>query len=239
MTICWLHIFFVLFVIEIVGGSSQAGADCIVHRDSLLTEVKNEIVKYAGKKGYDVIVSLSSVRDITLPDENVSSMYLSVISIEAPRQFVRLNLEFRSGTGKKVRSLPIVARVKWFAPVAVTTSDIDRGETIHSENVSVKKIEVTGIEDYFSSLEELYGMQAKCPLKNGLIITRGKVMSVPLVRNGGRVRLQAKIGNVIVEGFGTARENGAMNELIRVYNDMTKKTLVGKIIDKETVLVSE
>ena len=58
-----------------------------------------------------------------------------------------------------------------------------------------------------------------------------------VVQSGRQVRIVAAIGNVRASASGEARQNGRVGEIIRVYNQVTRKMLRAKVIDEQTVEV--
>ncbi len=96
---------------------------------------------------------------------------------------------------------------------------------------------IAGYRDYFVSLSELEGMQAKRRLKAGTVLTGKYVEPIPVIRRGDRVLMKARIGNVEITAEGTARENGGLNERIRVYNETTRKTIICTVINSRTVQI--
>ena len=135
-----------------------------------------------------------------------------------------MNVEFINDNDEIVKRTRVVASMKYYTKVAVAGCEISRGNLIDIDDVIMKKADITGIEDYFTSLSVLEGMQPKRTLKEGKIITGPDVRPVYVVKRGDNVKIRIQEGDFLLYTEGTARGNGAKSEFIKVYVKMTKTT---------------
>ena len=224
-------------VILLLGQAKKSSA-VVVRADIIRAAVVDTLNAQAERNGLDIEVSVPSVSNVIVNDVGIPRLRVIIPSPKKVSSSVRAKVEFIDGEGETARQITVFARIKSFAAVAITTGDISRGDTIGQDDVALRKMNVSGYKDYFVSLSELAGKQAKRKIKAGTVLTGKNVEPIPVIRRGDRVVMKAFIGNVVITAKGTARENGGLNESIRIYNDTTRKTIICTVIDSRTVLVS-
>ena len=130
-----------------------------------------------------------------------------------------------------------MARVKSFGIVPVAAVEKNRGDKFTEHDVIMKKMDITRHKGHFSTPSELEGKRAKKKLKAGTVLSEKNVEPVPVINRGDSVIMKACVGLVEVTAKGTARENGMLNDIIRVYNEATRKNISCTVLDSKTVLV--
>jgi len=223
---------FILLMIS----ADRACADS-VHPDSIRTEVINALYTAAGQNGLDIEVSVPYVSHIYLKSVDKPVMSVKVPSGDLYKRSVLVKVEFIGAGGEVIRRMNVVAHVKTYATVAVAAVDVERGKALSLGDVVMKRTHITGISTYFVSPADVEGMRAKRKLKKGDVITKTSIEFIPLINRGDKVTVKACIGNITIKSVGQAREDGGLNETIRVYNKDTKKTIYGIVIDPRTVLI--
>jgi len=224
-------------VILIFGQANKSSA-VVVRAGIIRAAVVDTLNAQAERNGLDIEVSVPSVSNVIINDAGIPRLRVIIPSLKKVNSSVRAKVEFIDGEGETARRITVFARIKSFATVVVTTAELSRGDAIGQDDVALRKMNVSGYKDYFVSLSELTGKQAKRKIKAGIVLTGKNVEPVPVIKRGDRIVMKAFIGNVLITAKGTARENGGLNESIRVYNDTTRKTIICTVIDSRTVLVS-
>jgi len=218
--------------------SSVTAMGSIVSADSIRAAVKSAVEQAAGNEGLDIDVSVPYIVNVMVNDVDFPRMRIIVPSLASPKSRIPVKVEFRDSTGEIVRKITCITRIKSFARVAVAGVDIKRGDPIDINDVVMKNIDITGKKNFYNSISELEGMQAKRTIKEGTILTANNIEGVPVIQKGDKVIIKVQVGSVVVHTEGTAREDGGLNENIRVYSRMTKKTLQCTVMNEQTVHVN-
>lgn len=219
-------------------GPAKKSHAVVVRAEIIRAAVVDTLNAQAERNGLNIEVSVPSISNVIVNDVGIPRLRVIIPSLKKVNSSLRAKVEFIDGEGETARQITVFARIKSFATVVVTTAELSRGDAIGQEDVALKKMNVNRYKDYFVSLSELAGKQAKRKIKAGTVLTGKNVEPVPVIKRGDRVVMKAFIGNVVITAEGTARENGGLNESIRVYNDTTRKTIICTVVDSRTVLVS-
>jgi len=202
-------------------------------------KIRNAIIEHLGKlaedSGIEIETTVSHAVDINLKEVSEPVMDVIVPDGRKLESRVPVRVEFSNGAGEVVKRFQFTAQVKVLETVAVAGSTKTRGEPIGTQDFEMKKIDVSGIEDYFIEPSLLEGTQAKRSIKAGMILTKGNVCPIPVIKRCDRVTIKVRLGSVNAAAEGTARQDGGKGETIKVYNGMMRTTLECVVIDKKTV----
>jgi flagella basal body P-ring formation protein FlgA len=86
-------------------------------------------------------------------------------------------------------------------------------------------------------MADVVGKRMKHAVKAGTVLLANMVEEPPLIEKGDRVTVVAQSPCLIVTVPGIAQGKGGAGDYIRVRNSMSKKDIVGCIIDASTVRV--
>jgi len=178
------------------------------------------------------VVSNTLVRDVENPRIRVHEPELTGLTSN-----YRFAVDLLDAEGEVARKITVVGRVKQYATVAVAAADIRRGEPIGNGGFVLEETVVTGIDGYFCDAGSLAGRQMKRSVRAGMVLTERNTEPIPIISRGDKIIMKACIGSVLVTAEGVAREDGGLNEIIRVYIQTTKKTIEGRVVDNKTVRI--
>jgi len=232
------HSMLTMLLAAVALSSTRESAAGVVPADSIRAAVIDTLTAHAERMGARVDVAVLAVANVLV--RGVESPRIRVGG-PVPAEGVshtRVRVALTDSDGKTAREITVTARMKWYARVLTAAVDLKRGDRIEPEDVVMREVNVTGLRGYFTEISELSGLQAGRSMKAGTVLTRRNTGPVPLVRRGDRVTIRARVGNVVITAVGTAREDGAGDECIRVYNVTTKKTLRCRVIDADTVVLA-
>lgn len=85
---------------------------------------------------------------------------------------------------------------------------------------------------------EVIGQTLNAGVPSGYPLRPQNLLSPLLVRQGERVMLEARVGNVLVRTMGTALNNGRDGESLLVRNDTSRKVLTGVVAPDGAVLLT-
>ena len=209
----------------------------VIKAEKIRTEIIEYILKNNENEYIELEVKVPNAYDIEIKNVNDPEIYVSHNSDKTFKGNMPVAVDIKDGSGKLVKHVRLIARLKSFAIVAVINSDIRRGETIEPDYVVMKRMNITRMKGFYRSQSKLIGMQAKKYMRAGTVLTGSNVCPVYLVRRGDKVNVEVHEGKVFIKTEGTARENGCSGEYIKVYVEMTKTTIICKVMNSDTVVI--
>jgi len=204
--------------------------------------IKNEVIRYVRATNEDESLEF----EVTVPntyDIEVEDIINPVITVAHDPErtspgTMPVTVDIKNDHGEVVKKVRLVARLKSYATVAVARRDIRRDEAISAGDVDMRRVEVTRLRDFCTSLSDVSGTQAKKSVKAGTVLTGSSIRPVYVVKRGDKVNIEIRSGTMNVKTTGIARENGGCGDSIKVFVDMSKTVITGEIVDAETVVVS-
>ena len=185
----------------------------------------------------DVIIEYRRIPEgITIPHGDAKF-------VEIPANYVnyRGNVVFQLGIyldGKLHKRVPLSLKIRTFENVLIVARRINRHQLIQSSSFNIEKRETTVLpNDILKSADSVVGTRATRILNPGRIIQASMIEYPPVIERGRAVALVVRIGNIMVATPAKAMEDGNLNELITVHNLKSKKRVVAKVINSNTVVV--
>ena len=209
----------------------------VVSSDQIRSLIINSFEELAAESGTEIEVTVLRLKDIELNDVDDPVMNIDIPSDGKLRPRMPVRVEFCDSTGTVVRRFQFSALVKEFRDVAVVNTDLKRGDPITDDVIEITRVDISGLRDYYEDLSQLEGKQANRILRSGTVLSERYISSISDINRGEKVCILARIGMVTVSAEGTARQDGNKDEVIRVYNEVTRKTLRCRVIDAKTVLL--
>lgn len=124
------------------------------------------------------------------------------------------------------KSFPVTVRIRVYDQVCVAAAKLKRGTLLSAGDLRLETREVTDLrEKLFNNPDAVVGSKLSRTVLSGAVLQAGWVEVPPLVHRGDKVRIIVRSNDTEVGVEGTAREDGALGERIRVRNEMTRRTL--------------
>jgi len=128
--------------------------------------------------------------------------------------------------GKTCANIQIPYEVELRTPVLVAARDMDRGQVIQPDSVRLEKRKGANIpKDACLKPEDALGMRLKSIVKQGDVIAHSMLEPVPLVNARSPVEVVCLYKNVRVSVKGTALEDGALDQAVRVRLDRNREVV--------------
>lgn len=164
---------------------------------------------------------------------------------------IDMDCEFCHTTGEKNISLNIYNSLKNFSKTLWLNSTVYISTSVLVPNRSVspsepqlvptdfqfKYLNVTRPEKYFTNKNQLVFYKLNKPLAQGKGLQFSDLSPVNLVSAGIPTTIILKSKTLVLEGQGIPRQSGKFGEVIKLLNPKTKRTISGKVIDFNKVLV--
>lgn len=175
---------------------------------------------------------------------------LRIPSIKSKEELLQARLESGSLKGAGGFLLPlhietsktrnvfwITGQISFFKEVPVTKRMIRPNERISSDDVEMKRANISFSKDGFPRIEDLSGKIASRTLTKGQPIFIADLKNELAAVRGQALKLLIGNDSFEVSSSGTAEEAGSIGDMIRVKSHDTKKILSGVLVEKGIVRV--
>jgi flagellar basal body P-ring formation protein FlgA len=151
---------------------------------------------------------------------------------------IRFALARQSDGARTVRVGEASATVNAVGPVVRTTRDIPRAAVLAALDVEQAEMSLDNQPlRPVLTLADVVGGRVTRPLRAGQIVDDASVVAVPAVKAGDRVRAVIRVAAVEVETVAIATDNGAIDQVIKVVNPTTRRSLRARVLGKGEVEV--
>lgn len=129
-------------------------------------------------------------------------------------------------------------QVKVFGTAVVSKRSLLRGTFIDVSDLSIEKRELSSaMHGYFTSPQELVGMELRYSLAQGQIIGPKSLKPRHLVKRGDIVTILAETKGLLIQVKGKAMMNGFRGQSIRIKNTRSNRILQGEVVATRTVRI--
>ncbi len=123
-------------------------------------------------------------------------------------------------------------------PVVVAKNNLPNKAILNREDLLLEKRELSRLpQDVIINLDEAIGKELKISLQAGTVLRKGYIDEPLLIKRNQEVEIIAKGRNFVVKAKGVALQPGRLNEMIKVKNLSSQKTIQAKVIDENKVEV--
>lgn len=143
-------------------------------------------------------------------------------------QSSRFSIIFRINN-KVVKNMSVRGEVEALARVVISATSLKRDQIIEPEMVSLEVMDIAKIADPGLDQEDFIGKKLKRSLRAGSPILSSMVESPPIVRRGERVKIVITLGQMLLTATGLAHSDGKQNQMIRVQNLSSHKTVYCRV----------
>jgi len=132
----------------------------------------------------------------------------------------------------------VPVQVKAFGPAVISKRAMSRGAIIDGSDLAIATRELSSaIHGYFTSIDEVKGMEVRHSLANGRIIGPKSLKPRHLVKRGDIVTILAETSGLHIRVKGKALMDGFRGQSIRIRNTRSKQVLQGEVIASRTVRI--
>ncbi|MFP3159212.1 MAG: flagellar basal body P-ring formation chaperone FlgA [Hydrogenobaculum sp.] len=199
-----------------------------------------ELVKKEIKKQYGKNIKVDSVSCFVYEPFKVDSKDISVdlrVPPLSPDAYATININSNHILQKTYNA---IAYIEWRVPVVVAKKLITRGQIITKNDIksTVKYIRFVP-QNLVVSKHQVIGAKALQNIGIGEPIRTSMISMVPIIHYGDIVRVIYDNGYIRITTEAKAMQNGYLGKFVRLQPlDNPKTFIVGKVIDKDTVLIS-
>ncbi len=242
----FLLLFFFLGIFWVPGaGLSEASSLRIdLHRDGKRLELE-EVLRvleagfqslYPEKQHRIEVKAIHHYERIELPPGNLSCEI--VLSEQAYRGGnISALLIFRTN-GREIGKTRVSARVDLYTDVLVAAHYLRRHHEIEAKDLQWVSRSLSHLPpDFLTEMGAALGKRLTIALNRGEVLRKAIVEEPPLLKRGNRVMLLVETGQIRVTTVGEVREEGRRGDRIKLVNLSSKKEVIGRVIDGQTVQV--
>lgn len=225
-----------LFAILVIFSTTTLAEQATMSFVQLETIAKKYIEnKVKADQGETLQIKLSeSAKSLNLPvcsnEVNVSSP-----SDGANGQITTLEL---TCTGENSWHTYIPVEVNVMTTVLVAKEAIYPNEEITDDKLDLASYDKNSLyTGFFKDKIDLHGKVASRLIPAGAVITKKNITAQLLIHRNQAISIVAKKGSIMIKAEGIARSDGALNDMIKVYNPTSKRTLDAVVVDAGTAEV--
>jgi flagella basal body P-ring formation protein FlgA len=147
----------------------------------------------------------------------------------AVRRYTNFKVVYQQQGNRKSAEIQLKVKVKQKLPVVV--SRVERGKKLTTNKLTIQWVTLSQNQGtYITDLEKLKGKTLRRTLLSGQPVRKSYVSRDLIVKAGDEVKVVINKMGIQVQVTGSARENGAKGDRIKVYSNETRKKYVGEII---------
>jgi flagella basal body P-ring formation protein FlgA len=140
--------------------------------------------------------------------------------------------------GEDFGQVTVSGWVDRYSQVVCAARTVSRKTILSEDDLCFKRINIARAPDRIVfNMQEALGKRVRSTLQAGKCLQQHKLMVVPLVERGDRVKLLVNSGAVNISTMGIAKADGGAGDQIQVENLSSKKTVIGRVVDNVTVEV--
>ncbi len=132
--------------------------------------------------------------------------------------------------GREAGQVRMSGDLRLFSEVVCTTRRLARNELIGQDDIAVLRQDISMLDNgLIRDPAQALGQKLKTSLPAGALLSAQHLDAPPLVRRGELVTITASSANVRITAPGEARNTGALGEVIKVKNLMSRREIHARI----------
>jgi flagellar basal body P-ring formation protein FlgA len=212
-----------------------------------LAEAEQQIAEELVRQGLgnDVQASIIGRRSTDLVQRNVPvAMEVRAVQADANTSRFEATLSFSTEAtlerpAKELGNLRVAGRYDEMVEVPVVKYRLSSGDIIREDDLEWQKMPQTRTKrETILELAQLVGKSPVRGLSPGRAIEQGEIQNPPVVLRNAPVRMRYRSDHISIQAIGTAMQDGAMGQKIKVRNDDSGTEVDALVVDRGHVEVS-
>ena len=178
--------------------------------------------------------SMSLPKPITVPDGQIEYQVIpakpNVIGSRRMTLLTRVD-------GQVADNRSIRVELEALAEILVAAENLRRGTVLTADNVSLVQQDISNLKQPFFAGDDIFGKRLKRSLRLGQPLLRKQVEFPPLIKRGDRVTIQVRRGGLMLTAAVEAKEDGVLDDTIRVINLSSRKVVQCRVVEAGLVMV--
>ncbi len=137
------------------------------------------------------------------------------------------------------RTVRVIGRVQVYQKVICAARTLCRGHRIDKNDIKVIKMPLTRIQGTaILNKRQVLGMVLKQYVMAGQVITKNMIRAPVIIHKGDKVTIVAQNPYITIRATGLACQDGSKGQLVWVKNLSSKRQVLAKVVDSDTVVVT-
>ena len=140
--------------------------------------------------------------------------------------------------GQEVQTIVMAGDLELYGQVVSAVRTLKRDTLITREDLAVSRRNISMLgPDLIGDPEELVGQQLTTTLRPGAVLYKYYVKAPQIIKRGDLVEIVVANEQLHISVKGRARSAGALGDVIKVKNMMSRKEVYGRIVNENEVVV--
>ena len=131
--------------------------------------------------------------------------------------------------GKIEKNISIRGKLEAMATVAILTRNVKRGAILQPDMVQLQTKDLSKLRSPCTDLREVLGKKLTRSLRSGSVLDLSSIDFPPLIHKGQLVKILINHNGLHLTATGIASMNGKQDQIIRVMNSGSQKTIFCKV----------
>lgn len=202
----------------------------MISMDMLKSEIKQAMAKEGVKGEFEIDFANGSANQIILPHDVEPYVNILSFSFNPSRKTFSATVETPSASDGKAVKTNIVGQAHPLVKIPVLKETSRRGETISRNDITMLAVRDNDItNDMVVSVNELVGMTPTRIIRGGMPVDRNDLNKPLLVNRGEMVTMKLSNGPIKVTAMARAMERGTKDDIIKLMNVDSKRTIEARI----------
>ncbi len=199
-------------------------------------QVLSAIVEESPKSNIELEV-FSGQTSFDIKDAESHKLLISNIKFDDMQNKFSANVEVFAD-GSPFASSQIMGRFYNLIEVFVPAQEIKKDQIITKEMLKTITLQENKAKDiYATSQEDIVGREAKKDLVKNRLVLNKDIQKPILVNKNELTNVIYKTGKMEIATKAYANSNGSINDIIELTNPSSKKSIMGKVVGKHTVII--
>lgn len=131
--------------------------------------------------------------------------------------------------GKVVKNMSVRGQLKAMAQIVVTSEPLRKGTVLQTQHLGQAAVDINDLAEPEFDSQRLLGRQLTRSLPTGSPILGHMIEEQPVVRRGQLVKMIIASGSLHLSATGLAHNDGRIDQMIKVQNLSSNKTVHGRV----------
>lgn len=131
--------------------------------------------------------------------------------------------------GKVKKNISIRGKLEALATVAILTQNVKRGTILYPDMVKLQTKDLSKLRSPCTDLRQVLGKKLTRSLRSGSVLDLSSIDFPPLIQKGQLVKILINHNGLQLTATGIASMNGKQDQIIRVMNSGSQKTILCKV----------
>jgi flagella basal body P-ring formation protein FlgA len=200
-----------------------------------LAEVREALENNISESGRNLTISEIEYREPVKVAPGFATITAKLNSRSKARMVFDITVQVDS---EEPKSFDVSAQVSEWADVPVASRPLRRGEIIEKGDLQMARLNLEALaEDITITEDDLVGKELKQPISVGETFKARNIKVPPVILSSSKITAIYESGALRAVATAIALEDGVPGQMIRIQNEISKKTLMARVVEPGLVRV--